>query len=125
MKSPALLFLASAAIFCAPADAADATAAPTAATMQEISPGIYQIGQIRLDQAKHSATFPGKVNMVEGAIEYLLVTTEGSTHESLLEHRGAAVGPALRDAADRRERRAASRRRGQRIPRRRRSIRNT
>lgn len=64
-----------------PCSAADATAAPT---MLEISPGIYQIGQIRLDQAQHMATFPGKVNMVEGPLEYVLVTTEGATHESLL-----------------------------------------
>ncbi|MGB8169759.1 MAG: YdjY domain-containing protein [Chthoniobacteraceae bacterium] len=64
--------------------AAEPTAAPTAPTMQEISPGIYQIGLIRLDQAKHTATFPGKLNMAEGALEYLLVTTEGATHESLL-----------------------------------------
>ncbi len=84
VKSPALLCLACAAILHVSAHAADATAAPTAPTMQELSPGVYQIGQIRLDQAKHVATFPGKVNMVEGAIEYLLVTTEGSTHESLL-----------------------------------------
>lgn len=52
--------------------------------MQEISPGVYQIGQIRLDQAAHTATFRGKLNLAEGALEYLLVTTEGATHESLL-----------------------------------------
>lgn len=79
---PALLCCAS--IFVTSVRAAEPTAAPTAPTMQEISPGIYQIGPIRLDQARHVATFPGKVNMAEGALEYLLVTTEGATHESLL-----------------------------------------
>jgi len=69
--------------FALPCSAADATAAPTA-PMQEISPGLYQIGKIRLDQTQHTATFPGKVNMAEGALEYVLVTTEGATHESLL-----------------------------------------
>lgn len=64
-----------------PCSAADTTAAPP---MQEISPGIYQIGKIRIDQATHTATFPGKVNMNEGPLEYALVTTEGATHESLL-----------------------------------------
>lgn len=84
VNSPALLFLACVALVGASAFAADATAAPTAPTMLEISPGIYQIGQIRLDQTKHTATFPGKLNMADGTLEYLLVTTEGATHESLL-----------------------------------------
>jgi hypothetical protein len=67
-----------------PCFAVDNSAAPKAATMQEISQGVYQIGQIRLDQTQHTATFPGKVNMTDGALEYVLVTTEGATHESLL-----------------------------------------
>jgi hypothetical protein len=81
VKLPPFLCLLALAV---PCSAADTTAAPTTATMQEISPGIYQIGQIRLDQTQHTATFPGKVNMAEGALEYVLVTTEGATHESLL-----------------------------------------
>lgn len=71
-------------LFTFPGLAADGTAAPTAPSMQLISPGIYQIGAIRIDQAQRTATFPGKVNMIGGPIEYLLVTTEGATHESLL-----------------------------------------
>jgi hypothetical protein len=60
------------------------TAAPTAPTMRETSPGIFQIGLIRLDQKQHTASFPAKVNMIEGNLEYLLVSTIGATHESLL-----------------------------------------
>lgn len=82
MKLPPFLCLLLAALPCSAAD--PSTAAPTAATMREISPGVYQIGQIRLDQAAHTATFPAKLNLAEGALEYLLVTTAGATHESLL-----------------------------------------
>lgn len=52
--------------------------------MQEISPGVFQIGKIRLDKKKRTVSFPGKLNMSKDLIEYLLVTPEGSTHESLL-----------------------------------------
>lgn len=79
MKLPFVLFL-----LALPCLAADPTAAPTTAVMQEIRPGVFQIGKIRLDRKQHTASFPGKVNMAEGALEYLLVTTDGATHESLL-----------------------------------------
>jgi hypothetical protein len=54
------------------------------AAMKEISPGVFQIGKIKLDKNKRTVTFPGKLNMAKDLIEYLLVTPEGSTHESLL-----------------------------------------
>jgi hypothetical protein len=57
---------------------------PVAPIMREVSPGIYEIGRIHLDQKLRTARFAGEVNMKEGIIEYLLVTTEGNTHESLL-----------------------------------------
>jgi hypothetical protein len=57
---------------------------PATAAVKEISPGIYQIGPAKLDKAKRSVTFPGAVNMEIGALEYLLVTPKGPTHESLL-----------------------------------------
>lgn len=53
-------------------------------SMQEISPGVFQIGKIRLDKKKRSVTFPGKLNMSKDLVEYVLVTPEGSTHESVL-----------------------------------------
>jgi hypothetical protein len=52
--------------------------------MKEISPGVFQIGKIQLDKKKRSVSFPGKLNMSKDLIEYVLVTPEGSTHESLL-----------------------------------------
>lgn len=51
---------------------------------KEVSPGVFEIGAIRLDKAASTVTFPAKVNMVDGLIEYTLVTAKGPTHESVL-----------------------------------------
>jgi hypothetical protein len=59
-------------------------APPASPIMREVSPGIYEIGQIHLDQKARTVTFPGVLNMNDGNIEYLLVTEQGNTHESLL-----------------------------------------
>jgi hypothetical protein len=50
----------------------------------EIAPGVFQIGLVRLDKTQKSVQFPAVLNMDHGLIEYLLVTTRGKTHESLL-----------------------------------------
>ena len=52
--------------------------------MRETAPGVYEIGSIRLDKNARTVTFPGKLNMSEGNIEYVICTPRGSTHESLL-----------------------------------------
>ena len=44
----------------------------------------YQLGEIRFDSKTHVITFPGEINMNEGALEYALVHENGKTHESLL-----------------------------------------
>ncbi len=82
---PILAALLSTALCCtvSVAQAQDADAPPTPA-MKEVSPGIYEIGKIRLDQKERTVRFPGFLNMNEGNLEYLLVTEQGSTHESLL-----------------------------------------
>lgn len=56
----------------------------TNAPVRETSPGIFQIGGVRLDKVRREVTFPAAVNMREGIIEYLVVTRTGKTHESLL-----------------------------------------
>lgn len=56
---------------------------PTLA-MQEISPGVFQLGKLRLDKNARSVSFPGRVNMAKDLVEYVLVTSMGATHESLL-----------------------------------------
>jgi hypothetical protein len=64
--------------------AQEADSPPTPPVMREVSPGIFEIGKIQLDQKARTVRFPGALNMKEGIIEYLLVTEQGSTHESLL-----------------------------------------
>src|ERR1700734_2040797 len=66
--------------------AQDPSGLPPAASavMHEVSPGIYEIGKVRINQASQTLTFPCAVNMQSGALEYLLVTPAGNAHESLL-----------------------------------------
>ena len=50
---------------------------------RRLDDGALQIGKVRLDPVKRTVSFPALVNMNEGIIEYLLVSTLGKTHESL------------------------------------------
>ena len=50
----------------------------------KISENVFGIGEVRLDSKKRSITFPASVNMTNGVIEYLLVSSRGKLHESLL-----------------------------------------
>lgn len=76
---------------CGPASAAEgqgeSNASPpsgTNAALRQISTNVFELGQVRLDKARRSITFPAVLNMNAGLAEYLLVTTSGKTHESLL-----------------------------------------
>ena len=51
---------------------------------KEISPGVFEVGTVRFDKNARTVTVPAKVNMVDGLVEYLCVTSKGSTHESVL-----------------------------------------
>jgi len=53
-------------------------------SMREVSPGVFEIGQMRVDKNQRSVAFPGRVNMTKDLVEYALVTKQGSVHESLL-----------------------------------------
>ncbi len=64
--------------------AQDPSSPPATPIMREVSPGVYEIGKIHLDQKARTVRFPGILNMKDGNLEYLLVTEQGSTHESLL-----------------------------------------
>lgn len=55
-----------------------------APAMQEIAPGVIQAGLMRVDRNTNSVTFPAKLNMTEGALEYLICTPRGPTHECLV-----------------------------------------
>ena len=63
---------------------AQAPAATGFQAPKEVAPGIYEIGAIRLDRNTATVTFPAKINMVDGLVEYTIVTTKGPTHESVL-----------------------------------------
>ena len=51
--------------------------------MKVVADGVIEIGGVRLDKHAGTVSFPAKVNMREGNIEYLLVQRGGKTHESL------------------------------------------
>jgi hypothetical protein len=88
VKPPVVLIFAVAAILATPAPvcAADLEAAPPPAkpAVREVSPGVFEIGKVRLDQKARSISFPGVLKMKRGLLEYLLVNPKGSVHESLL-----------------------------------------
>lgn len=46
--------------------------------------GKLRLGEVEIDRNTRTLSFPAKINAVEGAIEYALVTSKGKTHESLL-----------------------------------------
>src|SRR5580692_5395260 len=52
--------------------------------IHEISPGIFELGDVRIDQHQRTVTFPARLNLDQGPMEYLLVTSWGKTHESIL-----------------------------------------
>src|SRR5687768_4042498 len=60
------------------------TATAPSPLVREVSPGMFEIGQVRLDKKARTVTLPAKLNMNSGDLEYLLVRPEGSVHESLL-----------------------------------------
>jgi hypothetical protein len=61
-----------------------AQAPPEFKAPKEIAPGIFEIGVVRLDRNTSQVTFPARVNMTDGLVEYLMVTPQGATHESVL-----------------------------------------
>src|SRR5690348_6643645 len=51
---------------------------------QQIGPGIFQLGAVRMDKARKTVQFPATVNMTNGLVEYFVVTGTGKLHESVL-----------------------------------------
>jgi hypothetical protein len=52
--------------------------------LKQIGPNTFEIGKVRFDKAQKTVTFPGFLNMDKGMIEYVIVTSLGKTHESLV-----------------------------------------
>src|SRR5262245_56314200 len=51
--------------------------------VRQIGTNSFQIGDVRLDVKERRLTIPVTVNMVEGLIEYVLVSATGKLHESI------------------------------------------
>ena len=52
--------------------------------IREISPGVFALGEVRLDKEQRTVSFPARLNLDQGPMEYFLVTSWGKTHESIL-----------------------------------------
>ncbi len=52
--------------------------------VKKIGQGIFRLGTIQINKRTGSITFPARVNMDHGLVEYLLVKSTGKTHESVL-----------------------------------------
>ena len=52
--------------------------------IREISPGVLEMGDVRIDQEYRTVSFPARLNLDQGPMEYFLVTSRGKTHESIL-----------------------------------------
>jgi len=75
----------------------------TNGALRRISPDVFGLGLVRLDTKKRTISFPAKVNMSTGSVEYALVRVTGKVHESVLatetdpihiQLAGLLVGPA-------------------------------
>ena len=49
-----------------------------------VGPGVFQLGDIKMDKGKRTVSFPATLNRPQGPMEYFLVTKYGKTHESIL-----------------------------------------
>jgi hypothetical protein len=52
--------------------------------IREISPGVFALGEVRIDREQRTVSFPARLNLDQGPMEYFLVTSWGKTHESIL-----------------------------------------
>lgn len=56
----------------------------TSLDIQQLGPDSFKIGAVAFDRAKREVRIPGRVNMREDAVEYVLVADNGKKHESVL-----------------------------------------
>jgi hypothetical protein len=59
-------------------------AARVQTNIQQIAPGLVQIGDVKIDKKQRTVSFPAVLNLKYGAMEYLLVSSWGKVHESIL-----------------------------------------
>ena len=63
---------------------APAAGSPTNPPVRQLSPGRFQVGEVRFDRTERTVEFAATVNLREGNLEYVIVHANGKTHESLL-----------------------------------------
>jgi hypothetical protein len=56
----------------------------TNSPLRQVNADVFELGAVRFDKGKKTVWFPAQLNMNEGLIEYLLVSGQGKTYESLL-----------------------------------------
>lgn len=76
-----LLFL-SAVCLAQEASQTDGTAAGKG-LFRQVSENVFLVGEVRVDTKTREISFPAQVNMVDGPVEYLIVSKIGKLHESL------------------------------------------
>jgi hypothetical protein len=52
--------------------------------VKDLGNGLFEIGNVLMNREKRTVTFPALVNMRTGLVEYVIVTSTGKTHESVL-----------------------------------------
>ncbi|MBI2924205.1 MAG: hypothetical protein HYY24_00690 [Verrucomicrobia bacterium] len=52
--------------------------------LKAVGPGVFELGSVTLDKQQRTVSFPAVLNLDQGPMEYLLVTTQGKLHESIL-----------------------------------------
>jgi hypothetical protein len=56
---------------------------PLEVTLQPLGDGRFALGKVVLDKDRRQVSFPAVINQREGLVEYVVVTTQGKTHESV------------------------------------------
>ena len=57
--------------------------APLEVTLQALGGARFALGKVVLDKDQRLVSFPAVINQREGLVEYVVVTTQGKTHESV------------------------------------------
>jgi len=52
--------------------------------LKEIRSGVFQLGDVRIDKQQRTVSFPAVMNLSQGPMEYLVVSSWGKVHESIL-----------------------------------------
>lgn len=57
---------------------------PDSVPLRVLGPGLFAVGEVRLDKRNRTVSFPAILNLAQGPVEYFLVSNYGKVHESVL-----------------------------------------